>query len=356
MLRFSPRLTEYSNLIKDFVGVNALATAVGSDFIKNYPNFMSDMWAFDDQFFSLIVGIPSWMQYVVPPLRRALKARERMGKAVARMSKALDDFDNGIIDPDWPNVADVSLLFKRHNSVYRENGWPVGLRGTSSFTLVWALMANANVLIFWLILRISAIPGLTNAILKETSPYVVKDADGKVTIDDEGLSKHCPLLKSCFIECLRLDNNPTAIRKVNKDFSMTPNPAVDTNTPASSTSTSTHHSYNISAGCFIAIVAELHHTNPTHFPSPSEFVPDRHITDGAASYGTMRPWGGGVSICKGRLFAEKEVLSTVAALLPLWRFEPAEGAGGSWRVPGHKRMTVGVKRPTEVVRVRVARR
>lgn len=70
-------------------------------------------------------------------------------------------------------------------------------------------------------------------------------------------------------------------------------------------------------------------------------------------YGKLKPWGAGVGICKGRAFAEKEILGVVACFITLWDMEPS--GGGEWTLPGFVPGT-GVMRPKEAVRVVIKRR
>ena len=47
--------------------------------------------------------------------------------------------------------------------------------------------------------------------------------------------------------------------------------------------------------------------------------------------------GGGHSMCKGRAFAQKEVLTFAAAIISLWDIEAV--GGGPWKMPKHKKGT-----------------
>jgi hypothetical protein len=74
-------------------------------------------------------------------------------------------------------------------------------------------------------------------------------------------------------------------------------------------------------------------------------------------YKTMLPWGGGASMCKGRKFAESEVLIFVAAILTCWDIECIDESGKpkAWGHPGHKGGS-GAVVPATDVRVRLRRR
>ena len=57
-------------------------------------------------------------------------------------------------------------------------------------------------------------------------------------------------------------------------------------------------------------------------------------------------------MCKGRSFAEKEILALGAAVIGLWDIEPASG---TWKIPTMIPGT-GVKKPVEDIRVVIKRR
>ena len=99
--------------------------------------------------------------------------------------------------------------------------------------------------------------------------------------------------------------------------------------------------------------------DPKYFKDPVKFEPERFLVeneDGSLStdQGTIRPFGGGPSMCKGRVFAERECLALVAGVLMFWNIEPASKKIG-WVIPKQKK-TSAVCLPAEDIRVRVKRR
>lgn len=111
-------------------------------------------------------------------------------------------------------------------------------------------------------------------------------------------------------------------------------------------------------GEYATIPHDLHMRDPRYFKDPATFDPERfivHNTDGSMTtdIGTIRPYGGGTSMCKGRIYAEKEVLSLVAGILAYWDIEPVGKAG--WKIPEQAK-TTAVSRPIHDTRVRIKRR
>jgi cytochrome P450 len=98
--------------------------------------------------------------------------------------------------------------------------------------------------------------------------------------------------------------------------------------------------------------------DPRYFKDPMGFNPERfivHNKDGSMTtdIGTIRPYGGGTSMCKGRIYAENECLSLVAGVLAFWDIEPANKVG--WIIPEQVK-TPAVSRPTHDTRVKIRRR
>lgn len=110
---------------------------------------------------------------------------------------------------------------------------------------------------------------------------------------------------------------------------------------------------------YVAMPHDLHMRNPKYFSSPEKFTPERFLVHGengklSAEMGSIRPFGGGPSMCKGRVFAEGECMSLVAGVLMYWDIEPADKKAG-WVVPEQKKMSA-ISLPVVETRVRIRRR
>lgn len=350
-------------LVLDYVGIQALPSIFGTDYLRNNPTTFTDLWEFNDCFLLLAAGLPRWLPY--PKLKRAFAARDRLAVALTEFEKAMDAHVAGETMPSkWEKMDQISQVMYDRRAAYASQNIPPHIRAPGEISILWALNANSNYIVFWLLARILSTPGLVQQLRAETCPYIqlslmtnnfrVSESPS-IQIDHKGITNACPLLKSCYVESLRLDSAPWSLKKVKKDFSITESvhDAIPGHKPCS---------FTLKAGTFAEVPLDLHFTDPRYFPDPMTFVSDRHIVQSApdedgfckrtAEWGSVRPFGGGAHMCKGRNLAEKEVLVTVAGMLALWDIEPI---AGEWKLPGHGKAT-GVSMPLGDIRVRFSRR
>ena len=221
--------------------------------------------------------------------------------------------------------------------------------------------ANVNNLAFWMLVRILATPGLVERLREEIKSHCVIIQKEKISpmpeipeikISVEGLVQSCPLLRACYLEALRLDSAPWSVKKIGREFDLQADP--------SGTVGGHPHSYHFKKGVIVGIPHVMHHKDPKYFKDPERFIPERFIKESeepgvglTVDGGGIRPYGGGSTICKGRIFAEREAFAFVAGFLSLWEFEPV-GASG-WEVPQH-RWATGVQISSTPYRVRISRR
>ena len=227
--------------------------------------------------------------------------------------------------------------------------------------LLGRLNANSNSTVYWMLRNIHATPGLLEDVRREIAPACVL-RDDRLQMDWRRLLHDSPLFKSCYFESLRLDSAPWSFKRLQKDC-MVREAAEDARLGGFSGMTTTTETqpptpFALQKGEAVLIPADLHHNDARYFPDPTEFAPQRffvHSSDGAvkSEIKSIRPYGGGATMCKGRLFAEREVLAFVAAMLTCWDLTPA--GGSSWEMNGRGK-TSGVCRPKENLRVRMTRR
>lgn len=369
-------------LVRDFVANTTVPTIMGSSFLANFPDFFDDLWTLDQGFMLLGAGLPRWVP--IPAVTRAHIARKKLLDRIATFHQAMEDDAQGKDPgPDWRDLDDVSTLVKERTKVYRKHNWSIRARAALELSLLWATNANSNVLIFWIILRICSNPEILSRVREEISPPVhavqpkqefpVPELPRFENFDVDGLCNRCPLLKSCYVESLRVDTASRSMRTVKQDFVLHARGEKDA------------EGWLLRRGDFAHAAHDMYNTDPGAWYEPLKWLADRHIRlhkeggEASVDLGSMRPYGeshsnhvssvssvssrcridadgapgGGVSMCKGRAFAFKECMVFAAAILTLWDIEPA--GGEPWKIPRYRTAT-GVFGAKDDVRVWIRRR
>jgi cytochrome P450 len=103
-------------------------------------------------------------------------------------------------------------------------------------------------------------------------------------LDVEGLCTKCPLLKSCYVESLRLDSASWSFKEVKQDF------VLQSREKGS-------QPWLLKKGEYAHAAHDLHNTDPNYFEDPMVWKADRHIRyeegrkEGVADMGSIRPYG-----------------------------------------------------------------
>ncbi|KAG5745146.1 hypothetical protein H9Q70_012169 [Fusarium xylarioides] len=318
------------SLTRDFGACMSVPLIYGQDILDRNPRLLDDFWTFDNDLFPLLmVGIPKWAPFRM--MQDGLKARARIMDSLEAVYRRVDQYEKGEPVDFGADMSDVSMMLRERNKIYNRDGWTFPERAAADLGTFWGLNANAQPVLFWFLLYVYSTPGLLKRIREEISPYITLSNGDKPEIksmDFPSLFRKCQLFKACIFETYRLVNEPTSIRYV--------------------TQPKEH----------ISVPLVLKNKNPSIYEDPDTFNPDRFLeTDpetgkATARYGKLKPWGLGAAMCKGRTFAEKEIISLGSAVVSLWDISPAEG---EWKLPAMIPGT-GVKRPVSDIRVVISRR
>ncbi|PIA91978.1 Cholesterol 7-alpha-monooxygenase [Cercospora beticola] len=341
-------------LLRDFVAWTAVPSIVGTDFLANYPEFIQDVWTFDMGFLMMAASLPRWLP--IPALTRAHIARKACVEKLDTFHENLEKYFEGQpLESKWSSLDDISTLIRARTEVYRKHNFSIRARTAIDWALMWAANANSNSFVFWMINRIYDDRVLLAQLREEIAPYVtitqertglpIEPSPQITKIDVDRLCDSCPLLKSVYVETLRLDTAPWSFKAVNQDFIL-------------QSREKGAEPLLLRKGEYVHAAHDLHNTDPNYWNDPMTFKPDRHIkkdSDGksTADLGSIRPYGGGASMCKGRAFALKEAMTFTATIISLWEIEPK--GGGKWKMPKHKKAT-GTYTTTEDTRVWISRR
>lgn len=152
------------------------------------------------------------------------------------------------------------------------------------------------------LLELLSIPGLVSDVRAELESvgYPSLQPSEHITV----IPSRVPLLRSIYFESLRVHINAVNIREV----------IAPTALEASG------RTWQLEAGGVVTLAGTLLHVDAELHPQPEKFQPrrfmDRELGGGgknAAKY--TRPFGGGTSYCPGRVFAEKQIIGFLAALV-----------------------------------------
>lgn len=332
------------SLIRDFGATVAIPVLYGKDFLERNPNLLEDFWRFDNDLFPLLmIGIPQWAPFKM--MKEGLAARTRLIEALDGLYRRIDQYQDGEPVDFGADMSDVGIA-KQRNLVYRKHNVPVSVRADLDFPFLWGQNGNTQPLLFWYIIYAYSTPGLVERFREEMAPWVKLSSDkGPVEIeslDITALNRECPLMKSALFETFRFANEATSIRRIARPMTVTDG----------------QHRHQLEPGTWISAPWAITQNDPSIYPEPEKFVAERFLEHNAETgktgvrYGRLRPWSVGAGSCKGRTFAEKEILTIAAAMINVWDIKPASG---EWEIPAMIPGT-GAKRPVNDVRVLLSRR
>ena len=336
---------DFFPLVRNYVADVANTALMGSDFMNKYPHAWQDLWAMDSAMNTFLMRIPRWVPF--PGVARAHNARHRLVLAIEDFHAALQKYLRGE-DPgsDWHDMSDVSETLKLRAKAFVEIGFTPQQSAPADLAIIWAFNANATQIAFWLIYHLYADPQTLAEVRAEIAPYAKAwrpndlalpiQEPPRLSLDLEGILKDCPLLRSVYYEVLRFDSFAFSYKEMVSDGTFT-----ESVEDAQIQGRSEPQTYFIPKGQYIAAPSGLHQMDPRYWHQPHTFQPRRFMEQDekqpekwtTPDMKTMRPFGGGSTMCKGKTFAERETLCFAAGILRMWDVRPK---GGVWRDLGHK--------------------
>ncbi|KAF4995175.1 hypothetical protein FGRMN_5313 [Fusarium graminum] len=332
------------SLLRDFGACMSIPLIYGQDLLDRNPRILDDFWVFDNELFPLLmVGVPSWAPFKM--MQDGLKARARIIDSLEGVFRRVEQDRKGEPIDFGADVSDVSTMLRERNAIYTRDGWTMAERAAADLGTFWGLNANAQPVLFWFLLYVYSTSGLVKRIRDEIAPYINLSEGHQpkiASMDFPNLFRKCQLFKACIFETYRLVNEPTTIRYVTQPVSINDGDI----------------KHNLNEGTYVSVPLALKNRDPSLYDDPEVFVPDRFLEvdpetgKSTAKYGKLRPWGIGSAMCKGRTFAEKEIIALGSAVISLWDITPA---AGEWELPAMIPGT-GVKKPVKDIRVVIQRR
>lgn len=158
------------------------------------------------------------------------------------------------------------------------------------------------------LLHVLSIPGLVSEIREELTAvgYDKLQPSEYITV----IPSKVPLLRSLYHESLRVHINAVNIREV-----LAPTELVTDN-----------RTWKLEKGGVVTLAGTVLHEDEEFHPHPEEFQPkrfmDKELGGGGESVAKyLKPFGGGTSYCPGRVFAEKQIIGFLSALVMRYDME-----------------------------------
>ncbi|KAK6606964.1 hypothetical protein H4I95_04613 [Botrytis cinerea] len=214
-------------LVRDILGHASVPSLFGREFLDNNPHVLHDIYEMDRGMMYFIMGLPWFTPW--PAVARAYYSRSQIQQSMTKFQEALDaTVDGKQVDSSYGDLDDVSEFILKRHELFRKHGLKPDERGDIS--VIWALIVNSTLIVYWHLLYILSTPGLVDKIRAEISPYATVTPGEKIGsiseaphihLSHEDLSKKCPLFKSTYLEASRLCSQPISLRKLENDITLT---------------------------------------------------------------------------------------------------------------------------------------
>lgn len=287
--------------------------------------FAADFFSFDTEFMSLFFGIPRWIN------PRGPKVRERLLRSFEKWEQEFIDAENSD-DPvcqseDWWEPRFGSRFLRERQKMYRSRSLCARSRSSLDLGFLFGLNSNAIPATGWMISHLLADPDLQARILAEIKTSLTPD--GEV---DVGVLVNLPLLNATLHETLRCYTDVLVSREITQSLTLpssSHHQSSSSTTAESKSSSSSSSTTTLESNSMIICPSWMGHRDPDLWTCPpvQTFSPSRFLNPTGTTFSTAGtagkffPFGGGRSICPGRVFARQEVLGAVALVLLRFQFD-----------------------------------
>jgi cytochrome P450 len=298
------------------------------------PTLMEKFWDYDRDLVAFATNIFPW-----------ITARKAYQGWKACVQGFVDYIEMG-------RYEEAHRFVQERKALHDEYGLTVLEQAKQELGLSLGLNSNASVTSFWVVNHIFSSNTLLSQIRAEIQVHAFTSPNKLFA----SKLNDCQLLNSVFRETMRLIAPMTSARLVLKD-------------------TFLNDTYLLRKDSTVQIVGDIMHSEPSIWgPDAASFNPRRFLysingsrtnLDGSINPekssrihpAVFRGFGGGVSLCPGRHFAQMEILGLCAVLAMGFDLEPMEGEGNDWN-PGLdvKLFPLGTTKPDWKVQIPINRR
>ncbi|KAE8413512.1 cytochrome P450 [Aspergillus pseudocaelatus] len=285
------KVVSLERLCRDVIIDAQLTSFFGPRILEIEPNIRSFLKAWDSISWKVSYRLPSFLA------KHATQLRDRLIEVLVEYYAIPVEQRPGSVS----FVNDVYNDYKQAGISHRDIAGIV-------FTILWGLNSNVNAISYWMIAHLMNNPTVVNEIRDEIAP-MMRALDSGPTIDGsiladitkDPLLNRCPIFNSTFNETLRFTATGSSFRETTRDTTL--------------------EGRRIPKGTKIIIPQR---TQMMHSPA---FGPDPEYFDCYRFYRNksllrkveFRGFGGGTTLCSGRVVGRHQVLAYLALLL--WKYD-----------------------------------
>ena len=288
---------------------------MGSRLLEMFPDLREAFFDFDRHMLTMFFGVPKLLSPT------SYKVRERaLGGLIKWQQQMQEECDGEPADPDgdidWEPVYGCRANRARQR-YYASRGLNLKTRAGMDLGFLFGLSSNAIPAAGWMLMHILNPQGdstLLNRVMEELE--TAQRDDGSLDIP---ILIVLPLLQSLFQEVLRLYVDVLVTRELKEDLKL----PIDDG----------RREISLSQNSIVMAPSWLGHRDETLWVDPpsDQFYAERFLTTDSdtgkpvfstgGTAGKFFPFGGGRTICPGRVFAKQEVLASVAMVLLSFKIE-----------------------------------
>ena len=345
--------------LRDRMFTASTTALLGEEILKMYPDYCEDFFKFDQEFLAYLFGIPNFM------LKEAITRRQKLLNKLEEWSLAMHERSGGSpIDPEGPAWEPIfgSRLNRARQLDYKNRKLNSRSAAALDLGITFGLSSNVIPATGWmlmLILNPKGDPTLLGRVIADLKK--AERSDGSVDIPTLISSG---LLQSIWTETLRLFTDVLVTRNVTEPTTL----PLDED---GKTLIKMESGDNVIAPSWISQHDPRTWTGgevpPDVFYAERFLVADpenlgQQIFSMTGTTGKFFPFGGGRTICPGRVFAKQEGIGALAMALLRFDFEvlgfvDKDGRStGEFPNPGRQWPGAGALMPGGDLKVRIRRR
>jgi cytochrome P450 len=301
-------ITDLMDVFQHHVSGAVIDAMCGHFLLKQHPTFLSDFWKIDHNIMTLFTRTPQFMA------RNAYRSRDRALDAVkAWHAWAKDNFDPAAIGPDGDDPYWGTKFFRERQDMFLNmTGFNADAVASQELAFIWGANTNAIISAFWVTLEVFKDPEILATIRDEVEDCIKPDVTGQVAFDLPKLLKK-PFLQAVLSETLRLRVNGFLVRRPMRESLKIHEWTIPKDRFCLTSSTPGHMDPNV--WCQGANAAHaVTDFWPGRFLKPNKSTGQMEFSL-KGTEGSWMPFGGGIHMCPGKVFAKHVICLSVATMV-----------------------------------------